>query len=76
MVPFVTLLEEWGRFDQAAFESECRVHRELDGYCEGLRAAPALSDQAAARRQRYIAQHRLRWILFQIGQRRDGVPRI
>jgi len=76
MVPFVTLLEEWGRFDRAAFESECRVERGLDDYCEGLRAAPALAELAAARRQRYIAQHRLRWMLFQIGQRRGTVPRI
>ena len=76
MVPFVTLLEEWGRFDQAAYDSECRIQRELDGFCEGQRAAPGLADQAAATRLRYVTQHRLRWILFQLGRTRNCVPRI
>ena len=77
MVPFPTLVEEWSRFEQAAFEMECRIERALDDYCEGRRCtAPDATEQASAKRLRFIAKHRLRWILHQLGKTRRSLPLI
>lgn len=59
------LAADWERFDEAAFEAERRIDRALDAWCDGRGAAPAPEQIGAARRLRFIARHRLRWILFQ-----------
>lgn len=59
------LVADWERFEAAAFEAERRIERALDAYCDGRGAAPAVDQVGAARRARFIARHRLRWILFQ-----------
>lgn len=76
MVPFMTLVQEWGRFEEAAFQMECRVERALDDYCDGRRAAPEATELAAVKRQRFIARHRLRWILHQLGKTRGSLQRL
>lgn len=59
------LVADWERFDEAAFQAERRIERALDAYCDGRGAAPAPDQVGVARRLRFIARHRLRWILFQ-----------
>lgn len=76
MVPFPTLVQEWSRFEEAAFQMECRIERDLDDYCEGRRAAPDATELASVRRQRFIARHRLRWILHQLGKTRGSLQRL
>jgi len=61
----VQLVAHWARFDTAAWAAARRVEQALDAYCDAGGEAPAPTDVRAAARLRFIANHRLRWILFQ-----------
>lgn len=62
------LVAEWGRCDEAAFTAAWRVERALDAWSEAAGEPPSPADVHAARRLRFVANHRLRWILFQTRQ--------
>lgn len=74
MTQFETLVAQWECFDEAACQAEERLERALDAYCLGGAPAPAPDDIAAARRLRFIARHRLRWMLYQTCRARAGAP--
>lgn len=59
------LVARWASFDEAAFTAAWRLERMLDAWCDAAGEAPAPADAHAARRLRFVANHRLRWILFQ-----------
>jgi hypothetical protein len=59
------LIAEWERFEEAAFEAESSIEHTLDEYCAGGAPAPTPAQIASARRLRFVARHRLRWILYQ-----------
>ena len=65
MTPSANLVAQWECFDTAAFAAERHVEQALDAYCAGTAAAPAPAQIASARRLRFIARHRLRWIVYQ-----------
>jgi len=66
MIHFPNLVAAWECFDQDAFRAECRLERTLDDYCSARGPAPSRADVASAKRLRFIANHRLRWMLYQI----------
>lgn len=70
MIDLEKLLAAWQRFDEAAFQAECRVEHTLDEYCNARGRAPSPAEVASTRRLRFIANHRLRWILYQTHQAR------
>ena len=76
MTPYDTLLAQWECFEEAAFQAEGRLERTLDAFCVGAGPAPGPADIAAARRLRFIARHRLRWMLYQTGVARARAPLI
>lgn len=59
------LVAQWARCDQAAFTTAWRLERTLDAWCNGEGEPPTLAAVHAAKRLRFVANHRLRWILFQ-----------
>ena len=65
MTASLDLIAQWERFEEAAFEAERSIERALDGYCVGGGPAPTPAQIASARRLRFVARHRLRWILYQ-----------
>jgi hypothetical protein len=65
MIHIANLVAEWKCSDEAAFQAECRLERALDEYCIGNGSAPSPADVASAKRLRFIAKHRLRWIVYQ-----------
>ncbi len=73
MAHFVNLVEEWSRFERAAFESEFRLQRAVDDYLQAAGQVPSPAEFAAARRLRFIARHRLRWILHQTRKARERI---
>jgi hypothetical protein len=75
MTSFQTLVAQWECFDEAAFQAEWRLERQLDAYCVGGDAPPA-AEIAAAKRLRFVARHRLRWLLFQTRSARARVASI
>lgn len=62
------LVAEWARCDEAAFTAAWRLERALDAWSEAAGEPPSPADVHAARRLRFVANHRLRWILFQTRQ--------
>jgi hypothetical protein len=70
------LVAEWERFDEAAFEAERRIERALDDYCVAGAAAPTPAQIASARRLRFVARHRLRWILYQTRSAQAKLKRV
>lgn len=62
---FENLVAAWQCCDEAAFQAECRVERALDEYCSARGSAPSPADVASIKRLRFIANHRLRWLLYQ-----------
>lgn len=62
------LVAEWARFDEAAFTAARHLERALDAWCDARGGPPTHTDVHAARRLRFVANHRLRWILFQTGR--------
>ena len=64
----VQLVAQWARFDEAAFTAAWRLERTLDAWCAAAGEPPAPADVHAAKRLRFVANHRLRWILFQTRQ--------
>ena len=76
MTQLATLLEEWHRFDDAAFRAECRLELALDEYCDAKGPPPSPAEVANAKRLRFIATHRLRWILYQVDSARADVALI
>ena len=65
----VELVAQWARFDEAAFTAAWRLEQALDARGE----PPPHADVHAARRLRFVANHRLRWILFQTGRAQAGL---
>lgn len=65
MTNSVRLVADWARFDEAAFTAAWRLERALDAWCATGAAPPVHAEVRAARRLRFVANHRLRWILFQ-----------
>lgn len=76
MTDLAKLLDEWRACDDAAFCAECRLERALDDYCEARGPAPDPADVASCKRLRFIATHRLRWILHQVDRARTHVALI
>lgn len=62
------LVAQWASFDEAAFAAARRLERALDAWSDAAGEPPAPADVHAARRLRFVANHRLRWILFQTRQ--------
>ena len=65
MIDVPQLVLEWQSAEEAAFLAECCIEHVLDEYCSGQGPVPGLAEIARAKRLRFIANHRLRWILFQ-----------
>jgi hypothetical protein len=65
MIHFANLVAAWERFEETAFEAECRQEQALDEYCGATGPAPSRADVWTAKRLRFIANHRLRWMLYQ-----------
>lgn len=59
------LVAQWASFDEAAFAAARRLERTLDAWCDAAGEPPTPADVHAAKRLRFVANHRLRWILFQ-----------
>ena len=59
------LVAQWARFDEAAFTAAWRLEQALDAWCGAKGEPPTHADVHAAKRLRFVANHRLRWILFQ-----------
>jgi hypothetical protein len=74
MNDFDKLVAEWGSLDQVACDAECRLQQRLDDYCNAHGPVPSAMEIASARRLRFIARHRLRWILHRTEQLRAGIP--
>ncbi len=72
MVPLASLVAQWECAEDSAFDAECRVEQALDEYCSAQGPAPDPADVARTRRLRFIAGHRLRWLLYQIRQGQAG----
>lgn len=70
------LVAQWARFDAAAWGAARRVEQALDAYCDARGEPPALADIRAAARLRFVADHRLRWLLFQTRRARARLQRI
>ena len=67
------LVDQWASFDDAAFAAARRLERALDAWSEAAGEPPTLAEVHAARRLRFVANHRLRWILFQTRRAQDRV---
>lgn len=65
MIHIANLVAAWECCDQAAFQAECRLEGALDDYCNAIGRAPSRAEISSAKRLRFIANHRLRWILYQ-----------
>lgn len=72
----VQIVAQWARFDAAAWAAARRVEQALDAWCDAGGEAPALADIRTAARLRFIANHRLRWILFQTRRTRAALRRL
>lgn len=62
------LVAQWASFDEAAFAAARRLERALDAWSDAAGEPPTPADVHSARRLRFVANHRLRWILFQTRQ--------
>lgn len=76
MTDLAKLLDDWRAFDDAAFRAECRLERMLDAYCDARGPAPDPADVVSCKRLRFIATHRLKWILYQVDRARANVALI
>jgi hypothetical protein len=70
------LVAEWERSEAAAFDAERCIERALDDYCVAGACAPTPAQVAAARRLRFVARHRLRWILYQTHSAQAKLKRV
>jgi len=70
------LVAQWARFDEAAWAAALHVEQALDAWCEARGEAPAPADVRAAARLRFVANHRLRWILFQTRRGQAALRRL
>lgn len=67
------LVAQWASFDEAAFTAARRLERALDAWCDAAGEPPTPADVHAAKRLRFVANHRLRWILFQTLRAQAGL---
>lgn len=65
------LVAEWARCDEAAFTAARRLEQALDAWSEAAGEPPTPAEVHAARRLRFVANHRLRWILFTTRRAQD-----
>ena len=72
MSRFANLLAQWERAEDTAFDAECRVEQAVDEYCNAQGPAPDPAEVARTRRLRFVASHRLRWILHQVRRAQAG----
>ncbi|MHB1124456.1 MAG: hypothetical protein ACYC0T_17305 [Ramlibacter sp.] len=65
------LVALWASFDEAAYAAARRLERALDAWSEAAGEPSTPAEVHAARRLRFVANHRLRWILFQTRRAQD-----
>ncbi len=72
MIHFASLVAQWECAEDTAFHAECRIEQAVDEYCSAQGPAPDPADVARTRRLRFVAGHRLRWLLYQVRKAQAG----